>query len=214
MLFFDAHSHNLVSHKKVVTIFNTYPNKLHTTHYFSVGLHPWFIKKDNVLEDIANLETAVQHPNCLAVGECGLDKAIKTDFLFQEQLFKRQILLSEKVTKPLIIHCVRAYQEIIRIKKELNVHQPWIIHGFNKNNQVAQSLLKNGVFLSFGSSIIHNKKLQEVFKKVPLDAFLLETDTSTTSIQEIYRTAATLKKMSLAELQQILTENFTKIFTL
>ena len=141
-----------------------------------------------------------------------MDKLIAVDFELQKEVFKKQIQLSEKYKKPLIIHCVKAHQEIIEIKKEVNPKQVWILHGFNKNKQLAESLLKNGIILSFGSAIIKNKKLQEVLVELPISSLLLETDASELEIQEIYQKASEIKNSSLIDLQVAIYQNFKRIF--
>lgn len=212
MDFFDVHTHTFSKDKNVFSIVNTYPNSLSFTQPFSIAMHPWFLKRDKIEEELVLVENKLQNKNCFALGECGLDKLIAVDFELQKEVFKKQIQLSEKYKKPLIIHCVKAHQEIIEIKKEVNPKQVWILHGFNKNKQLAESLLKNGIILSFGSAIIKNKKLQEVFLELPISTILLETDASELEIQEIYQKASEIKKSSLTDLQAAIYQNFKRIF--
>lgn len=194
------------------SIENKYPNSADFLMPFSVGIHPWFINKDKIEEELLIIEKKLQHKNCFAVGECGLDKITETDFELQKTVFRKQVLLSEKYKKPLIIHCVKSYQEIMQLKNTLKPNQIWILHGFNKNLQVAQSVLKNDVILSFGAAIINNKKLQEVIAEIPINNILLETDNAEIEIKEIYQKVASLKNIEVLELQQKIKENFTKIF--
>ena len=212
MTFFDAHTHTISSDKNVFSIVNTYSNSTNFTNAFSVGIHPWFINKENLDNELLIVEQKLQEKNCFALGECGLDKITKTDFELQKTVFKNQILLSEKHKKPLIIHCVKAFQEIIEIKKMIKPTQIWILHGFNKNLQVAESLLKNGFIVSFGAAIINNKKLQDVVLNISLDNILLETDDSEVTIQEVYQKIASIKNIEVKELQQKIEQNFKRIF--
>ena len=212
MTFFDAHTHTISSDKNVFSIVNTYSNSTNFTNAFSVGIHPWFINKENLDNELLIVEQKLQEKNCFALGECGLDKITKTDFELQKTVFKNQILLSEKHKKPLIIHCVKAFQEIIEIKKMIKPTQIWVLHGFNKNLQVAESLLKNGFIVSFGAAIINNKKLQDVVLNISLDNILLETDDSEVTIQEVYQKIASLKNIEVKELQQKIEQNFKRIF--
>lgn len=212
MDFFDVHTHTFSSDKNVFSIVNTYPNSSNFSQPFSIGIHPWFINIDKIEEEVFILESKLEHKNCFALGECGLDTLIAVDFERQKEVFKKQIQLSEKYKKPLIIHCVKAHQEIIEIKKEVNPKQVWILHGFNKNKQLAESLLKNGIILSFGSAIIKNKKLQEVLVELPISSLLLETDASELEIQEIYQNASEIKNSSLIDLQVAIYQNFKRIF--
>lgn len=210
MLYFDVHTHTVCLDKNVFSIENKYPNATNFSHPFSIGIHPWFINKENFEDQFLKVENKLQEKNCLAVGECGLDKLTETDFELQKIVFRKHIQFSEKYKKPLIIHCVKAYQEIIAIKKELKPTQIWILHGFNKNLQVAESLLKNGIILSIGTAIINNKKLQKVISEISLSSILIETDDSETPIQEIYHKVAKLKSIEVVELQQKVAQNFAR----
>ena len=212
MTFFDVHTHTISLDENVFSVLNTYPNATDFSQPFSIGMHPWFINKENIESEFLNIEEKLQLQNCFALGECGLDKIIKIDFELQKMFFKQQVILSEKYKKPLIIHCVKAFQEIIEFKKVLKPNQIWVFHGFNKNLQVAQSLLKNGFVLSVGSAIINNKKLQEVVLNISLNDILLETDNSDGSIQQVYQKIASIKKIEVEELQKKITENFKRIF--
>ncbi|WP_299012696.1 TatD family hydrolase [uncultured Polaribacter sp.] len=213
MDFFDVHTHKKSATENVFSIENKYPNSSDFTKPFSIGIHPWFINELIIEEDLKFLEQKLSYKNCLAIGECGLDKLTKTDFNLQKRTFRKQIQLSEKYQKPLIIHCVKSFQEIIAFKKELKPKQVWIVHGFNKNLQLAQSLLKNNIILSFGKAIINNKKLEEVFKAMPITSILFETDNCQIDIQEIYGQASAIKKITLIKLQEHIKQNFNTIFS-
>ncbi|QTE24523.1 TatD family hydrolase [Polaribacter cellanae] len=207
----DIHTHKKSSAENVFSIENKYPTSVDFSLPFSMGMHPWFINKNKIEEELLIVEKQLQHKSCLALGECGLDKVTEADFELQEEVFRKQVRLSEKYNKPVIIHCVKAFQEIIEIKKEIKPRQKWILHGFNKNIQVAKSLLKNGILVSFGAAIIKNEKLQKVVLEIPLDALFLETDDSEVEIQEIYQKVANIKSIEVKELQKIIKENFTNL---
>jgi TatD DNase family protein len=212
MDFIDIHTHKKYLVDYVFSIENKYPKSTGFSSPFSIGIHPWYIKQNNIENELLIIEEKLQYQNCYAIGECGLDKLTATDFEHQKTVFRKQIQLSEEYRKPLMIHCVKAYQEIIEIKKELKPKQHWILHGFNKNKQVAKSLLKNEITLSFGSTIINNKKLQEVILEIPLENILLETDDSEINIQEVYQKIAYLKNIEVEELQKKIKLNFNRIF--
>jgi TatD DNase family protein len=210
--FIDIHTHKNYSAENVFSIENKYPNSVDFSLPFSIGIHPWFINKNNIEKELFVVEEKLQHKNCFAIGECGLDKKIETDLQLQKIVFIKQIQLSEKYKKPLIIHCVKAHQDIIEIKKKLKPKQIWILHGFNKNMQVAEGLLKNGIILSFGTAIIKSEKLQEVVSKVDISSILLETDDVDIDIKEVYQKLSELKKITVEELQQKIKQNFINLF--
>jgi TatD DNase family protein len=212
MVFFDVHTHKKIASKNVFSIENKFPNASDFTKPFSIGMHPWFIHKDKIEEELLSIKEKLQDKNFFALGECGLDKVTETDFELQKSVFRKQLALSEKYKKPVIIHCVKAFQEIIELKKELKPTQIWILHGFQKNVQVAESLLKNGIIVSFGAAVIHHKKLQNVISQTSIASILLETDASEVCIQDVYQKVAALKNMEVEVLQQKIAQNFKRIF--
>ncbi|CAA0214689.1 TatD family hydrolase [Tenacibaculum maritimum] len=213
-MFIDVHTHNTHHPDEVLPIINRYPNSyLLPNTAFSIGIHPWYILKEKLYNELLILEEKLQHPNCYALGECGLDKLSQTDFQLQLDVFKEQIKLSEKFQKPLLIHCVKSFQEIVLLKKKTQPKQPWIIHGFNKHFQVAKELTKHGIFLSFGAALLQNKKLQETAKKVSLTTLFLETDNSKESIISIYKKLSEIKEIELNLVKQEINKNYKHIFT-
>ena len=212
MLFIDIHTHISSIQKDVFSIENKYPNSTDFSTPFSIGIHPWYISENTLQNDIKIIEEQLSSENCYALGECGLDRITDVDFSLQIKVFKQQIRLSEKYNKPLIIHCVRAFQEIIQLKKEMNPKQPWIVHGFNKNHQIALDLIRHQICMSFGKSLLKNEKLQETFSKLPLDFLFLETDTSEEHIENIYNIASELRKTEKQIIINTVKQNFSRIF--
>lgn len=127
----------------------------------------------------------------------------------QEKVFTEQILWANKIRKPVIIHCVRRFSQLLRFMKLAKV--PMIIHGFNKKRTIADELLAKGFYLSFGKSVIYQVYLQEILKAVPFNRIFLETDTADFDIEELYYRVAEIKGLSVENLQEIITENFKNI---
>ncbi|WP_010254492.1 TatD family hydrolase [Myroides injenensis] len=207
----DIHTHHIDKKVNDIAIINQYPLEANNTlPYFSVGIHPWYINEKRIEEELSFMEKHLKLNNCLAIGECGLDKKTQTPLDIQIKVFTEQLLLAEKYKKAVILHVVSAYQEIIAIKKELKLSIPLIVHGFNKNMQVAESLLKNGFYLSFGKALITYSKLSEVFISIPSDRIFLETDNSLDiTIDEVYQKALTLRP----DIEQQIEKNFSSVFT-
>jgi len=174
----------------------------------SVGLHPWFIRNykinqcTDLLMDVANLS------NVLAIGEIGLDRAIDTPLSTQIQYFDAQLNIARAVKKPVIIHAVKSYSDLMPFLKKTKV--PFIFHGFTGNIQQAKEMLKHHAYLSFGKSLLDDKYI-EVFAQIPNDRFLLETDVDNTGISRIYELAAHAKGMSIDELKSIVFNTFAAI---
>ncbi|MCI3937462.1 TatD family hydrolase [Chryseobacterium aahli] len=205
MDFFDFHHHkkNLSSGIYNLDIEKTPPN-----FYFSAGIHPQDIQPENTDNQFKWLKSIINE-NCFAIGECGLDGIVSVDMKIQEEVFLRQIQLANEIKKPLIIHCVRKFYEVISFRKKSE--QAMIIHGFNKKQSVADDLLKNNFYLSFGKAVLYHLSLQNTLKTVPLDKLFLETDNDNFDIKELYQKVSEIKKISIEQLQQQIVENLDTI---
>ena len=164
---------------------------------------------DYTKETFPLLETIVRNEQVVAIGETGLDR-LKSGVGYEEQseYFKHHIYLSEKWHKPLVIHAVKAYDDIIRIHKAERPKQPWIIHGFRGKPETAGQLIREGLYLSFGEYYNH-----ESLKFVPLDRLFLETDEGNMPIDKLYRKAARIRNLSTHRLRKSIKENISQIFT-
>ena len=214
MKYINLHTHHFTGRHDVFELVNQYPKEFDIAiPHYSIGIHPWHIVEDSMSKDLAILESKLEFENCLAVGECGLDKRIAIPFSLQTQIFEKQLLLAEHYKKPLILHCVAAFQEVIEMKNALKITVPMIVHGFSKNQSTAKQLLDNGFYVSFGKYLLRNPELESVFKSVPNDRFFLETDTIEESIRDVYHLAAQYRNCTVEDLQYHLQQNFNKIFT-
>ncbi len=181
--------------------------------YFSVGIHPWYI--DNWESKIKELEELSSNPKVVAIGECGLDKKHESSLDAQEQAFLFQILLSENLKKPLVIHCVKAFNELIQTRKSTKAQMPWVIHGFNNSLEIARQCIEYGMVVSFGKSLLSkNSKSVDVVKSLANNKFLLETDESNLPIEEIYTKCAGIKGISLEQLKIDMFQNVNHYFNL
>lgn len=213
MHYFNLHTHQSVEDGSVLELVNQYPDDFDATaDVFSIGIHPWHIKEDAIEAEMDVIASAIQQPNCLAIGECGLDKRIEMPLDLQRSVFEKQLLLAEEHRKPVIIHCVAAFQELIAVKNRLDISVPMVIHGFSKGTELAKQLLREGFYLSFGKYLLQNPDLETVLQSVPDDRFFLETDSSAESIVSVYELAAKYKNITLAELQNTIKHNFKTVF--
>ncbi len=213
MKFINLHTHQPNIQSTTLELVNQYPLEFNPSiQNYSIGIHPWYIKQDTLEKELKIIEDNLLHINCLAIGECGLDKRIEVPFELQTMVFEQQLLLAEKFRKPVIIHCVAAFDELIEITNRLRITVPIIIHGFSKNIQLANQLLKQGFYISFGKYLFQMPNLTSVLKQMPNNRFFLETDTATQSIEEVYHLAANCKDLSINALQEIITTNFESVF--
>ncbi len=163
--------------------------------YFSIGIHPWDVHTYSP-NDIDELRSYCLHESVVAVGECGLDKHSTATIATQTAFFVDQITISEQLEKPLIIHCVGCFNEVLRIKKEIKPVQPWIIHGFRGKPQMAKQLLRAGFYLSYGEHFN-----AESVKITPLGKLMIETDESTKDIADIYQVISDIKSIDINQLK-------------
>ena len=169
---------------------------------------------DSQIQNISQVFSFSDSQILIAIGECGLDRACDSDFELQREVFIKQIELSEQYHKPLIIHAVRSYPDIISIWKEMKPNQPWIIHGFNGNEHSAEQLLRHdGIYLSLGDVLFKNEKRAErLLDIIPSDRLFLETDVAERSIVEVYEKASLLSDVATDILRKDIFDNFVKIF--
>ncbi len=211
--FINLHTHQFSNLSDVVEVVNQYPWEFDALiPKYSIGIHPWYLDENRLAADLKSISEKLKLPECLALGECGLDKRIEISMELQTSVFKLQLQLVQQTEKPIILHCVAAYDEVIAVKKELDIKNPMIIHGFSKNEQVANSLLKNGFYLSFGKYLLRNPDLEKVIKFAPENKILLETDTIEESIYEVYEKAAFIRGISVEKMKAIVFQNYLNIF--
>lgn len=218
MQYIDIHTHHDYQSEEVLNIRNfiTGKDEIRSDKPFSMGIHPWFLEVDiSLLEKSA--EENKDNPNWLAVGECGMDYSPqileKFDKKEQEKSFIRQIQLAEKYNKPLVIHCVRCFDRLLKIKKENQSPKTWIVHGYAKNKALARQLIEADFYLSFGARLFKSGSNREALKNTPLNRIFLETDEQNEyGIREIYQLAAQVKNVSLQKLKIEIYRNFQYVF--
>ncbi len=212
--FIDFHTHHIRRAEQIVQILNIFPREeVPENSFFSAGIHPWYAA-DVSDKEWQLLEEKLNHPACLAIGEAGLDKMKKYLSFYEEQkkVFLRQIHLADKMQKPLVIHCVRCYDDLFRYLELLEV--PVIIHGYSKSPELAGRLLKiPGLYLSFGHLLLNSAShAYKSFLQIDLNRALLETDDKPILIEDIYKQAAQIKKLDIEKIKQQMADNFRQIF--
>jgi TatD DNase family protein len=213
MDYFNLHTHQFTHQSNVLELVNQYPQEFDSSiPFYSIGIHPLYIDENRLETDFQVVDEKLALPECLALGECGLDKRSETSFELQQSVFEKQLALAQKYQKPVVLHCVAAFQELIEIKKRLKITVPMIVHGFSKKVELAKQLIDNGFYVSFGKNLLRNPELESVFKSIPNDKFLLETDMVEEGIQEVYALAVKYKELELSELQEIVNKNYTTVF--
>jgi TatD DNase family protein len=214
MHYINLHTHHIENNNSVIAIVNQYPLEFDSSvAYYSIGIHPWRIDVDTVDEELKIIRNHLKQKSCLAIGECGIDKRIDTDVELQKKVFEQHLILAQKFNKPVIVHCVAGFDELIFLKNKNKITVPIVIHGFSKNITLANQLINHGFYLSFGKYLLRNPELADVFRSIPNHRFFLETDTIEESIDEVYQKAATIKNIEIEQLKRIVNTNFDFVFT-
>jgi len=178
-----------------------------------MGLHPWHIDLETLTSDLINIENLLINKTIIAIGETGLDRAIKTSMEIQKEVFEQHLVLAQQFEKPAIVHAVHTYPDIVEVYNKSRVNVNMVFHGFNGNLEIAEQLIKRGFYLSFGEHLFNStRKAVGVFKEIPLGNIFLETDESEKSITAIYDKAAEIKGLGRSVLKDNIYNNFTHCF--
>jgi len=197
-----------------------------------LGIHPWYASEAapgwfERLEELA--------PKGGGIGEIGLD-GLRGDMEIQKKVFYKQLRLAGKLEKPVVIHCVKAWGLLVDILEREKAWNPGLIlHSFGGSVEIMRRLLRLGALFSFSALLAapNRSKLRRVFKDIPLERLLLESDApdqlcptlvtprqappevtinTPGCIPSLYRFAADLRGMELDEFTTALWEN-GQIFT-
>ena len=179
----------------------------HPTHRhiepMAAGIHPWRAESE-CLESIL-------FDNFVAIGEIGLDFVCKVDRSVQEDVFRTQLKEAERRQLPVILHCVKAFEPMMKILSEYALPAV-IFHGFIGSIQQAQRAIDKGYFLSFSPSSLRSPRTVEVLRNIPTNRFFVETDDSREAIEDMYLRVAHERGISVESLQKEIENNYNNIF--
>lgn len=177
----------------------------------SAGIHPMFIGKS---EPIGRIEEWAERKRIVAVGEAGFDRNSETGIAVQTELFEAEVRISEAYGLPLIIHCVKAFPELLAVYKKMRPGQAWIIHGYNNNRQILDELLKHGLYISAGKKVfVETSNIRQLLPFIPLEQLFIETDDSDYTIEEVYAEVAGLLHIPLDVLIRCMYRNWLSVFS-
>lgn len=215
--FVNCHTHSKVDAQSI-SIRNIFlsENKVFTPDaFYSLGLHPWHIFTEHIDVESILLDFILKDKNLIAIGEIGIDRAIGTSVDLQKCLFIRQLKVAQKNNIPIIVHCVRAYSDILGVLKQENITIPVMLHGFCANNTITREFVRRNAYFSLGKQLYErNETLLKSLIDIPIEYLLLETDEQTVTIQQMYHIVSELKNVPVDELKQQLYRNFERCFML
>ncbi len=213
-MYIDFHTHKPLysTNPNVLEVISMHKTVKYENEYFTVGHHPWWTNEALSEADLQQMETILADKYCLGIGECGLDKLKGATKEIQEEVFYQHIMLANKNNVPLIVHCVRQYDQVLNFKKKYG-KTPWVIHGFRRNQQLAKSLIDQGIMLSVSPLRQMNESFVEMLQFLPADSYFLETDSEySLTIMERYQLMADLKNIDLEQLKTQMKLNFDGFF--
>ncbi|PKH03397.1 TatD family deoxyribonuclease [Psychromonas sp. MB-3u-54] len=151
----------------------------HSNLYYALGYHPHFLD-DFKPGDLQYLQTLLEHKNmqCVALGEIGLDKFIKTPMEVQESIFTAQLAIAQQLELPVILHVVKKQGRVLEILRQLKFTQGGVYHAFSGSYELALEFIKLGFKIGVGGVITYPNSIttRETISLLPLESLVLETD--------------------------------------
>lgn len=215
--YLDFHTHRLrrKDDVNITEIISLHLGKNTEHKLFTIGKHPWWTKEILSEEEKNQFREILTQKNCLAMGEMGLDKLKGVEIDEQQLIFKSQLKIAQELNKPVIIHCVRAFDKLIKIKREFSQITNWCVHGFSRHSELAKQLLHEGFYLSLMPVKEITLKYVDLVQSLPLEKFFLETDSMpNTEIETIYLQVANIKNISVENLKHQMNANAKVFFNL
>ena len=213
--FIDIHTHHPVNSDEIISVSSRFLQDIDMHNIintpFSAAIHPWHTTKFAPEQVSAMLENLIKQPGLIAIGETGLDKACTADYQLQKLLFELQLEFAEKHGKPVIIHAVKSWNDLIGYIKQAKV--PSILHGYSAGIELTEQLTELGCYFSVGKSALRmTSRFREAIQIIPLTSLFLETDDSSANIMEIYHEVSNIIDIPLDELKNQINENFKTLF--
>lgn len=215
-IYINIHSHRKKQQDDEFVVRNYVLPKAKTSverinYSLSVGIHPWFADSSDIAT-IHRLKKLATAKNVIAIGETGLDRLKNENFKAQLELFSIHLKIAEEQQLPVIVHCVKAYSDVLAELK--NTRIPVIFHDFDGNAQIVEQILKfDNTYFSLGKSLFRpQSKIVKSLHVIPNDRIFFETDTMPLPIKPVYEQYATMAKIDLKELQNIIQTNFQRVF--
>lgn len=214
--YIDIHTHRRTNDPYVIDAYAVGRDESLPAGPYSAGIHPWDVQRitpDNTSRYRQDLLDALT-PRCIAVGEIGLDYAVTDNSALrtaQQYWFEQQMELAAGRSLPVIIHCVRAYNDLIPILRNYP-HVTPVMHGFTGSPELAERLLQVGGYLSFGQRTAASPKTRQTLATVPGHRVFFETDESPLPIAETYTMAAAITGKTVEEWKETVYNNYRRLF--
>ncbi|UII25968.1 TatD family hydrolase [Fulvivirga maritima] len=213
--YLDFHTHSMrhVEDDNVMEIVSIHLGKDKEKRFFTIGMHPWWTEQPIGHRQKQELSQWLQNEHCLAMGEMGLDNLKGPEMSQQMDILRSQLEVAQELNKPVIIHCVRAYDQLIHIKKEFPNIEKWCVHGYGRHAILAQQLIDHGFYLSIMPTV-KPERYDSLFKELPHSKLFLETDSMpNVSIKDVYSQLSKITGMDESDLCRQMNSNAKEFFS-
>ncbi len=144
--------------------------------YAAVGVHP--MEAENLSEGwLERIEEMARHPKVVAIGEIGLDYYYKIDRNVENDIFRKQLELAEKLNLPVQIHDRDSHKDMLEILRE---YRPkGCLHRYSGSPEDAREITgKIGMSLGIGGALTYKnaRSEQQTVLETPMEYLILETD--------------------------------------
>ncbi len=203
-----------------------------------LGIHPWYV--DRITTGwVDKLENILERSGAL-IGEIGLDRwRPQRDEQLQEEVFIKQMVLANRLNRPVIIHCLKAWGWLINVLEQMQIRElppAMVIHACSASVEVMLWLAAKGAYFSFAGNILEPRKerMRQTLLAVPRDRLLLETDApdivppetarpfgqirtdgkyrnEPANLAAIYRGVSGILNMAENELEEMIESNFKRL---
>jgi TatD DNase family protein len=215
--YIDIHTHRAIPAKATFAVValmaheNVQPDDFPGRTY-TAGIHPWYLNNDNHNQLLEFIQHTADNSNLAAIGEAGFDKLRGPSMELQRSAFEEQAVIAGKHRKPLVIHCVKAWDELLASHRNLKPETKWLVHGFRGKKELASQLLSKGMYISLWFDFVMRPESAELIRFLPRERIFLETDGADVDIREIYRKVSHDMAIPEDELKKVILNNFNFLF--
>lgn len=154
------------------------------------GIHPWnaHTTTPGWQDRLVDLLKAFPHAS---VGECGVDSWIDSPLLdIQMPIFLEHLRIARETGRTLTVHCLKAWGALFDCFEKQPPPSRFLMHSYGGSLETARRLLPLGAYFSFSGYFLHERKsnILSIFRALPLDRILLETDAPDMKPPDSYNT--------------------------
>jgi TatD DNase family protein len=217
--YIDIHTHGAVGSGGIFSVETLMAHEGRTPEdqsgiAYIFGIHPWYLNEINHEQLLADVMKSAGNPLVIAIGEAGFDKIKGPEIALQQKTFGEQVCISEENCKPVVIHCVRAWEELLQEHKKFRPKMPWLVHGFRGKPELGLQLISKGMYLSFWFDFIMKPESAQLIRRLPADRIFLETDGAEVDIRDIYNKVSADLGITVDKLKKQILNNFRDFFNL